>query len=466
VSREKIDDCFDYVIQLLDEVIDSQALPVVVASKSAELGRFTHAAACTLKAKVCVYRASPLFNGNTDYNNFKDHNNEHFFNQTENPEHWVKALEACRTAIDACAEGGNRLFQIPDYITQMTISDTTRLVNTLRSSVAEQWNVNVETIWANTSNDINSMAQNLLVQLQAGSSNANGTASVPFSTVELFYSNHGVPIEEDMEWINSGKYENRFERRTGDEGHKYYIAKDEVTAAMNFDREPRFYSTLGFDRGKWNGNNYLNVPDEQTPFVKNRWGEYSSFRAPEQYNATGYFAKKMVSMALAFTSANAYANVRYPAPDLRYSSLLLYFAEALNETTEGEYGRPSDEVYSIIDQVRARAGLEGVVDSWRKYATDPDKPFSKKGMRDIIQRERKIELACEGQYYWDSRRWKTAVKEQNRIIQGWNVMSEEEKLYYLPVTVYIQQFTLRDYFSPIGEKYLIENPKLIQNPGY
>ena len=31
-------------------------------------------------------------------------------------------------------------------------------------------------------------------------------------------------------------------------------------------------------------------------------------------------------------------------------------------------------------------------------------------MREIIQRERKIELACEGVYYWDSRRWKTAQK--------------------------------------------------------
>ena len=31
---------------------------------------------------------------------------------------------------------------------------------------------------------------------------------------------------------------------------------------MNFDREPRFYSTLGFDRGKWYGNSYKNMPDD------------------------------------------------------------------------------------------------------------------------------------------------------------------------------------------------------------
>lgn len=51
-------------------------------------------------------------------------------------------------------------------------------------------------------------------------------------------------------------YTNRYSLRTGDEGNRYYIQKGEQTAGLNFDREPRFYSTLGFDRGKWYGNSY------------------------------------------------------------------------------------------------------------------------------------------------------------------------------------------------------------------
>ena len=45
---------------------------------------------------------------------------------------------------------------------------------------------------------------------------------------------------------------------------------------MNFDREPRFYSTLGFDRGKWYGNSYKNIPDDDAEclYPKNRFGEY------------------------------------------------------------------------------------------------------------------------------------------------------------------------------------------------
>jgi hypothetical protein len=466
--REKIDDCFDYVIQLLDEATAGHALPTVVASKSTEEGRFVHAAACFLKAKVCVFRASPLFNGNTAYNEFKDQNGEYFFNQTENLDHWVKAVEACRTAVDACAEGNIRLYQKSDFITQVSMSDTTRLVNTLRSAVTAEWSVNVETIWQSTVSPISTgMLLNFLVQQQNGNSTANGSISVPFSTAELFYSNHGVPIDEDREWSDSVWYDNRYKVRTGDEAHQYYIAKGENTAVMNFNRESRYYSSLGFDRGKWHSNYYIVLPDEQTRFLDNLWGHYSSYKTLTNYNVTGYFAKKMVSMLTSFRDANSIDAVRYPYPDMRYASLLLYFAEALNETTAGgDGGAPSEEVYALIDQVRARAGLEGVRESWQKYSNNPTKPLSKKGMREIIQRERNIELAFEGEYYWDSRRWKTAEKEQNRVIQGWNVRGETENTYYIPVSVYTQRFTRRDYFLPIKEQYIIENPQLIQNPGY
>ena len=134
----------------------------------------------------------------------------------------------------------------------------------------------------------------------------------------------------------------------------------------------------------------------------------------------------------------------------------------MNETKE----TPNAEVYTYIDMVRERAGLEGVVTSWQKYSNQPTKPSTKAGMREIIQRERKIELACEGAYYWDSHRWKTAQKEQNRLIQGWNVNASELEDYYSVTTLYTQTFTYRDYFAPIPESDLTKNPQLVQNPGW
>lgn len=460
VFREKVDDCFSYILELLDEVITSDALPSVIENRTTELGRFTEPAAYMLKAKVLLYWASPLFNGNTDYNSFRDHNGEPFFNQTYDATRWTTAAEACKKAVDACEAAGIRLYQKSDYIATKALSEQTLLVNTLRSSVSERWNC--ELVWGNSSYPINSGLQSpCFPRLEQGtSSSTSGKMSVPFSTVDLFYSENGVPIEEDVNY----DYAHRFDIRVGDEDHKYYIQKGEKTAAMNFDREPRFYSTLGFDRGKWYGNSYKNLPDDDSEclYPKNHFGEYSSVFNPGDYNVTGYWPKKLVSINSTFRDANSVTYEDFPFPDMRFADLLLMYAEALNESKDV----PDAEVYRYVDMVRERAGLDGVLESWRKYSNQPSKPGTKSGMRDIIQRERKIELACEGAYYWDSHRWKTAVKEQNRQIQGWNVKATEAEEYYTPTTLYTQTFTYKNYFAPIPEKDMTNNPQLVQNPGW
>lgn len=460
VYREKIDDCFAYIFELLDEVIESSALPKVIENRSLELGRFTQPAAYMLKAKALLYWASPLFNGNTDYNSFLDQKGEPFFNQTYDPTRWVKAAEACKAAIDLCESVGIRLYQLEDFTPTKVLTPETHLVEALRASISERWNC--ELVWGNSSYPVNGGLQSTcLPRLEQGtSSSSSGKMSVPFSTVDLFYSANGIPIEEDKTY----DYAKRFDMRTGDEAHQYFIKKDEVTAAMNFDREARFYSTLGFDRGKWYGNSYKNYPDNELDclFPKNRYGEYSSVFQPGDYNVSGYFPKKLVSINTTFRDANSIYYEIYPYPDMRFADLLLMYAEALNEVKDA----PDAEVYKYVDMVRERAGLDGLVASWQKFSNQPDKPSTKTGMRQIIQRERKVEFACEGVYYWDSHRWKTALKEQNRPIQGWNVNATEAAEYYAPTTLYIQRFTYRDYFAPIPDNDMTNNPQLIQNPGW
>jgi hypothetical protein len=254
-----------------------------------------------------------------------------------------------------------------------------------------------------------------------------------------------------------------------DDAHKGQVQLGEQSASMNFDRESRFYSSLGFDRGKWYGNHYNNTPDNELDclFPKARSGETASAAiGVGQYNATGYWPKKLVFLSSNYLDQNSF----YPSvvlwPEMRYADLLLLTAEALNETAAGESSPPPAEIYQYIDAVRRRAGLEGVVESWDKYAENRTKPATKSGMRSIIQRERKIELALEGQYHWDCRRWKTAPAELNRLIQGWTTTELDVNAYYQPYTVYTQKFSLRDYFMPIPESDIINNPQLKQNPGW
>lgn len=461
VYRENIDDCFQYIIDLLDEVIDNNALPLVTNNPTTELGRFTLPAVHMLKAKVLVYWASPLFNGNTDYNSFLNHKGEPFFNQTYCADRWTIAAEACKTAIEVCEEAGIRLYKTDDYIAPKKMSEQTLLVQTLRGVISHRWNP--ELVWSNTSDPItNGIQAGALTYFESPShmQDVNQKLSVPLHTVELFYTKNGVPIDEDKEF----DYSNRYKLRVGDAEHRYYIAEGETTAALNFDREPRYYSTLGFDRGKWYGNSYKNMPtdDSECMYPKNRSGECSSIGNPGQYNLTGYWPKKLVSINSAFRDASNVTWESYPFPDMRFADLLLMYAEALNETKN----IPDQEVYHYIDMVRERAGLKGVVESWAQYSNLPEKPLSKEGMREIIHRERQVELACEGVSYWDSHRWKTAPKEQNRLVQGWNIKGAEIEDYYTVTTVFTQSFAYNNYFAPIPESDIIKNPQLIQNPGW
>jgi hypothetical protein len=238
---------------------------------------------------------------------------------------------------------------------------------------------------------------------------------------------------------------------------------------LNLDREPLFYSSLGFDRGKWYGNHYDPLPEDDVNcyFVQGRYGEYSSMTYDVNlYNPTGYWAKKMVSLNTTYRSTNQIYYEVFPFPEMRYAELLLLAAEAVNETAPGDEDPPAEDVYRYIDEVRTRAGLPKVRDAWTQFSTDAQKPGTKKGMRDIIRRERQIELALEGKHYCDVRRWKTAPGELNRLVEGWNIFASDIVDYYTRTTVYTQSFLHRDYLSPIPESEIINNPQLIQNPGW
>ncbi len=87
---------------------------------------------------------------------------------------------------------------------------------------------------------------------------------------------------------------------------------------------------------------------------------------------------------------------RWDAPNnfilIRYADVLLIYAEAKNELSG-----PDQSVYDAINLVRERAGLQPLTAG-----------LAQSGMRDKIRHERMIELAFEGLYYTDIRRWGNA----------------------------------------------------------
>ena len=454
VYRDPVDEGFDYVVELIDEA--TPYLPATIVAESAELGRITQPIAASIKAYILVVAASPLFNGNSDYANFRDNRGEQLFNPVYDENKWVRAMEACETAVEMCDSLGYKLYYYSQSARQYNVSPEIRMQMNIRNSMNEKWNS--EVIWGNT----NSMTDNMQIQgtprgldpSKITNRSAEGNAAVPLKIAGLFYSKNGVPIQEDKTW----DYANRFQLKTGDDNSKYYIKSGYTTAAMNFDREPRYYASIGFDGGIWYGQGKYD--DNDTWYVSAKKGEPSSNISNLTFNVTGIWPKKYVNYVNVIQE-NSYSREQYPWPVMRLANLYLLYAEALNEV-EG----PSDKVYELLDMIRTRAGLPGVIEAWGTYSSNPAKPASKEGLREIIHHERTVELAFEGQRYWDLKRWKKAVDELNKPITGWDIEQQTPQGYYRERVLHQQTFTTKDYLWPIAETEMLANRNTVQNPGW
>ncbi|MCW3107958.1 MAG: RagB/SusD family nutrient uptake outer membrane protein, partial [Segetibacter sp.] len=452
IKRDPVDSVVNYIVSLLDEAAPD--LPATIENQVKELGRITKPIALSVKAEVLATAASPLFNGNPDYAGIKDKDGVSLFPATNDPQKWQKAASACKEAIIACEGLGMKLYTFipPANITQL--SDSLRKVLTIQNTVTEKWELNPELIWAqNQEFGYQGLAVPRLTALSVVNGfSSPGTFAVPLSTTDLFYSDKGVPISEDKTW----DYANRYDVQTGDDNNRYYIKNGYQTAKVNFGREPRYYADLAFDGGIYYGNGKL---DQNNPYYVQARGN-SAYAGPHDkqwLNVSGYWPKKLVNYLTVYDEN--FQRVSFRLPLMRLAGLYLLYAEALNEANG-----PSAEVYSYIDKVRQRAGLQGVLASWNAYSKSPAKAASKDGLRQIIHQERRIELCFEGQSGWDLRRWKELQNVLSTPLQGWNIYETEPVNYYRPRTLLIPVFAQRDYLWPVKSQDLLVNPKLAQNP--
>lgn len=453
VKRNNVDAVVNYMVGLLDQA--AADLPASIQNPAKELGRITRPIALTLKAQVLATAASPLFNGNPDYAGLKNKDGESLFPASYDASKWEKASIATLDAINACKAVGNKLHQLIPTSSIGKLSDSLKTVLTLQTAITEKWELNNELIWA--LNPYYPTQPNCAPRMTAKAT-ANptfpGTFAVPISEQELFYTKNGVPINED----NTFDYTGRYNLRTGDRASRFYIGQGYTTVKAHFDREPRFYADLGFDGGIWFGNGQL--AQESLYYVQARGS--SSFAGPVdnvRVNVTACWPKKLVNYLTVQDDGVSVGDFRLPM--MRLSGLYLLYAEILNEQ-----GKSADQVVPWIDEVRARAGLPGVVEAWTKYSKVPGRYTTKDGMRQIIHQETRIELAFEGEVGWSLRRWKELQSVLSTPLQGWNIYAADAVNFYRPTTVLTPVFNVRNYLWPLHTYALLVNDKLVQNPGW
>ncbi|RQP16715.1 MAG: RagB/SusD family nutrient uptake outer membrane protein [Parapedobacter sp.] len=144
----------------------------------------------------------------------------------------------------------------------------------------------------------------------------------------------------------------------------------------------------------------------------------------------------------------------------RLGEIYLNYAEAAFEL-----GHNSDALWAI-NEIRHRAGM----------------PALEEVTRSAIRQERKIELAFEGNRYFDLRRWRTATTELSSNYSGLRFIIDGPSIQegqYDPLThkfrLYVVEnvlgtptpvFAARNYYLPISLSRTSANPKLVENPGY
>ena len=462
IKRDKIETVVSYIVDLINEAVTD--LPLKIYNEATEMGRITQPAALAIKAKTLLLAASPLFNGNTDYANFKDKNGEPFFPQTNDANKWKIASDACKEALDVALKAGHDLYDFKEETLENLPENLMYSMN-VRQAVTERFNK--ELVWGcgkSYTYDLQCMCQPRILLFHGEKQNTcKGAYSPTLDIAEMFYSNNGVPIEEDKEWAANNSYNNRYETAVATATDKYFIKEGYQTVKLHFNREPRFYGTLGFDGSSWYGHGKEHADDLY--YLEAKKGQITGQSQLANYSVTGYYAKKLVYYKNIISESSAVIE-EYPFPIVRLADLYLMYAEALNEATDNGEFVPK-EVYDNIDIIRKRSGLEGVVDSWSKYSINPEKPSTKEGMREIIRKERQIELALEGSRFHDLRRWKLARSTYNNaLVRGWSIDQETTEDYYVIRNIAQMKYVQKDYLWPLKYDDIINNPNLIQNPGW
>ena len=151
----------------------------------------------------------------------------------------------------------------------------------------------------------------------------------------------------------------------------------------------------------------------------------------------------------------------------RYAEVLLSYVEA-----ENELNGPSEDVYGKLNQIRNRAGMP-IVDR-AKYGTQEK-------LRELIRRERSVEMAGEGLRRADILRWKDAEGKMlaETLMNGelrcpggtidYTETNPYKRAVIIPDSVQLVEsrgFSTHNRYLPIPQKYRDLNDKLEQNPGY
>ncbi|MDR3365762.1 MAG: RagB/SusD family nutrient uptake outer membrane protein [Prevotellaceae bacterium] len=446
--RLPLDECVSKIAGFYDKAIAN--LPPTV--QAADYGRASQVVAKAMKAKLLLYAASPLFNGNTDYANFKDKEGKQLISQTPDKNKWKTAMDAIEEAITFAKSQGHELYKYtkPDPANGSTITDPFRQAYlNCRYVLVDNWNK--EILWASTKKESTDGLQRHAVPKAIDTRSYSQSSPVAgvgptITAAKIFYTKNGLPPETDADFPWDGRMT---------------IAPGDSTILLHRNREPRFYAAIGHDRGIYEFNGSQGTVKEYTLYLraKEKNGvKDSTATAKGQDHLYACYAIKKIIHPEGQATASAWGFKMYAYPLMRLADLYLAYAEACAEYQ----GSLDAKAQGYLHDVRDRAGIP-----------DLNSSLSGTNLVNAIRRERMIELAFESQWHYDLRRWKMAKEWYKNDKDGmWGLydLGTTPQTFYVETQLPNQKCVFHDdgrgYLMPIKVSYVNTNELLVQNPGY
>lgn len=210
------------------------------------------------------------------------------------------------------------------------------------------------------------------------------------------------------------------------------------------DRDPRFYLTIVHNGMLWPAKKAVDISE----------GGANGLPLTNA-TTTGYYLRKYVDNSISFEAGSTTAATHHNWILFRYAEVLLNYAEAMihvNGNCDFKDATYTMSAREALNAVRKRAGMPEVA------ACSQDEFLTR------VKHERRVEMAFEGQRFWDLRRWKNLDETKNiyavRITHHNGVLSYEKTL--------LSERSVSDklYFYPIANVELFKNKKLVQNSGW
>ncbi len=427
IKRRPYKEVVDFIVADCDRAA-SLLLPSYISGATedrTQLGRPTKSSALALKARMLLYAASPLWNGNPEYTDFTDQDGLKLFAEYD-PQGWQKAADAARDVITAAEAAGYGLYT-------STNNDPMR-------NYQELFYVrhNKEVLFARNMGNWDHQERCTSPNGMGGWSGYCPTQELvdayemaDGSTPILGYEANGHPI------INpeSGYRETGY----AEEAHPKGYHLDQIRN-MYVGREPRFYAAINYSGAFWR--------ERRIEFWNS--GLDGRSRSAVDHSVTGYLMKKFSEESVRIPQ-NIFTQKTWIY--FRLGEQYLNYAEALNEA-QG----PVADVYKYVNAIRNRSGL-------------PELPegLTQDEMREKIRHERRIELAFETHRYFDTRRWLIAEETDNKdfyrmtVDKGTHLQDDE---FYERSILKRRVFEKKHYLWPIPQSEINKTPTIIQNPGW